>query len=144
MSKLIFLLISIVLTGCAAEKTAPLSTFVPVQTSASVPLPQKEDIIRTFFNLINEKRVTEAINMLSVPNKDWEGQLNSFEKISVKSIEPSSENNYKVILSVTMKPKAQNALIPNYGFENGENMRWVGLEKDSSGLWKITGIATGP
>jgi hypothetical protein len=125
---------------------------------AEVPLPQGEDIVRSFFNLIEEGRIPEAVAMMdvsAVPNESakqaWGVQLNVFSLIAVKSIEPSNigdetegQKTYKLVLDVSIKPGSEKAVIPNYGWENGENIRWVSLKKDESGMWKILGIGTGP
>ncbi|MCM8788053.1 MAG: hypothetical protein NC935_08410, partial [Candidatus Omnitrophica bacterium] len=50
---------------------------------------------------------------------------------------------YKVVLDVWMDPKSANAPIPYYGWENGQNTRFLTLEKVGN-LWKIAEIATGP
>lgn len=129
-----------------------------VSQPAEVLLPQEEDIVRLFFNLINEKRIPEAVAMLdssAVPNDSakqaWGVQFNIFNSISVKSVEPSNvgdeiegQKTYKVVLEVSVKPGSEKAVIPNYGWENGENIRWVSLKKNSEGIWKILGIGTGP
>lgn len=123
----------------------------PTPTSqTTTPIPSGEDIVRTFFSLISEGKIADAINMMT-PNaigndsqkQAWGVQFNAFKKINVKKVESSLENTYKVILDIEMKPESANVPIPYYEYENGENFRWVGLEKiDNS--WKITGIATGP
>jgi hypothetical protein len=129
-----------------------------IAKSESVPLPQEEDIVRLFFSLINEKRIPDAVAMMDVsaaPNESakqsWGVQFNIFSSISVKSIEPSSlggepddQKTYKVVLVTKIKPGSEKAAIPNYDWENGENIRWVSLKKDASGMWKILGIGTGP
>ena len=78
-------------------------------------------------------------------------QFNIFNSISVKSVEPSNvgdetegQETYKVVLDAKIKPGSENAAIPNYGWEKGENIRWVSLKKNSNGMWKILGIGTGP
>jgi hypothetical protein len=125
---------------------------------AEVPLPQGEDIVRSFFNLIGEGRIPEAVAMMddsAVPSDSakqaWGVQFNVFSSIAVKSIDPSNigdeikdQKTYKVVLEVKIKPGSEKAVIPNYGWENGENIRWVSLKKDESGIWKILGIGTGP
>jgi hypothetical protein len=122
-----------------------------------VPLPLEEDIIRTFFNLIGEGRPADAISMMTqlavgddTSKQTWGVQFNSFKSVSVNKIEPSmqeewttTKHTYKVTLNVQMKPEAQGAPIPNYGWDNGLNIRWIPLEKINN-LWKIAGIATGP
>ena len=117
---------------------------------ADVPLPQQEDIVRNFLNLISEGKIPEAVEMLSPQaagndsqKQAWGVQFNAFKTLTLKKIEPAGDNNYQVTLEVEMKPEAANTPIPYYGYENGVNIRWIGLTK-VDGLWKITGIATGP
>lgn len=122
-----------------------------------VPLPLASDILRNFFSLIDQKRVSEAVMLMSseITNEDstkqaWGVQLNMMKSIRVIEITPlipestqASERTYKVIFEVTMDPSSVTAPIPYYGYENGENMRWVTLKKEGS-MWRIMGIATGP
>jgi hypothetical protein len=124
----------------------------------TVPLPTEEDIIRVFFNLINEHRIPEAISMMSekmVPDDStkqaWGVQFNSLKNIVVKKVEPSmkeewtaQKETFKVNVNLEVSKEAANAPIPYYGWENGDNIRWVSLEKDQNNLWKVAGIATGP
>ncbi len=42
-----------------------------------------------------------------------------------------------------MDPSSANAPIPYYGYETGENIRFITLVKENK-LWKIDEIATGP
>jgi hypothetical protein len=67
----------------------------------------------------------------------------ALQKLIVKKIEPAGENFYKVTMDVEMKPESANAVMPFYGYDNGENIRWIGLIKVDN-LWRITGLATGP
>jgi hypothetical protein len=121
------------------------------ETKSQVPLPQGEDIVRNLFNLINEGKASDAVNMLTPSTisddsskQAWGVQFNAFEKITVKKIEPAGENTYEVTLDVKMKPGTENVQpMPYYGWGNGEFVRWVSLEKDNN-VWKVTGIATGP
>jgi hypothetical protein len=123
----------------------------PTPIVNSVPLPSQEDIIRTFFELINEKRIPEAINMMTKENNTddsvkqaWGVMFNAFKLITVTSIEAASENFYKVNLIIEMNEDAASVKpIPYYGFGNGQFTRWIGLEKEDN-LWKISGIASGP
>ncbi len=126
-------------------------------TSASVPLPQEEDVMRSFFSAIGEHRPSDAVAMMaptSIPDENtkqaWAVQFNAFQSLTIKSMSaaPESEwsdtkHTYKVVLEVQMKPEAENAPIPFYGYDNGENTRWVLLEKIGDD-WKIVGIVTGP
>jgi hypothetical protein len=128
------------------ETTTSLTT-----AQNTVPLPQGEDIVRNFFNLINEGKISEAVNMLTPMNisddsnkQAWGVQFNAFEKITVKKIEKGENNTYKVNLDVKMKPGTENVQpMPYYGWGNGEFVRWIPLEKINN-VWRIGGIATGP
>lgn len=137
-------------------KTVP--TIMPTSDNDKVvPLPSEEDIIRTFFNLINEEKILDAIKMMDpvfagddTSRQSWGVHFFSISSIKVKSIEPSMkedwDNNshiYKVILTVSMKPEATKAPIPNYGWEKGDNIRFISLIKNGD-RWLVTGIATGP
>lgn len=124
----------------------------------SVPLPQETDIVRSFFEIIGEHRPSDAVMMMTPVNTSndstkqaWAVQFNAFKSMEVKNIEPSMQSewtenmhSYKVILQVEMKPEAASAQpMPNYGWDNGENIRWIQLEK-INGKWMIGGISTGP
>ena len=53
-------------------------------------------------------------------------------------------HTYKATLQVEMKPEAASAVpMPNYGWDDGQNIRWIQLQK-IDGNWLINGIATGP
>jgi hypothetical protein len=129
--------------------------------TSSIPLPTGQDIVRTFFNLINEKRIPDAISMMEMTQADdttkqsWGVYLNSFEKVTVKDIKAckndpctevwnSGKEIYEVNLDVLMKPESAKVTIPYYGWGNGLNTRWVVIQKNQQGIWKIVEIATGP
>lgn len=127
------------------------------QPTSSVPLPTEEDIVRNFFALINEKKPSEAVGMMSSSNtaddsqkQAWAVQFNDIKSINVQKIEPSmpeswTENRhiYKVTLEAYVSSDAADEPIPYYGWHDNPNIRWVGLVKEN-GLWKIEGLATGP
>jgi len=149
--------------NCMKSKNSNLETKKPAieitnePTENSVPFPQEEDIVRSFFALIEEKRPSDAVSMMSetVTNNDpqkqaWAVQFNAISSIKVIKIEPSmpevwtnSEHTYKLILDVKMNPDSANTPIPYYGWDSGENIRWVTIVKENN-LWKIKGLATGP
>ena len=151
-------------SGCGKKQTAQKETIAnmnqnqEVSQQTEVPLPQGEDIVGLFFSLIDEKKIPDAVAMLddsAVPDDSakqaWGVQFNVFDSISVKSIEASNigdemegQETYKVILDAKIKPGSENAVIPNFGWEDGENIRWVSLTKNTDGMWKVLGIGTGP
>ena len=64
------LVITFFLSGCNLPKTAniapsvaPALSSLPVEEGGGVLLPTQEDIVRTFINLISEKRIPEAVSM---------------------------------------------------------------------------------
>jgi hypothetical protein len=122
-----------------------------------VPLPLDTDIITSFFSLIETKRPSDAVTMMtsSTTNSDsqkqaWAVQFNAIDSMKVLNVEPSMKNEwtetkhtYKLTLDVTMNPNSANEPIPYFGWENGQNIRWVTLIKEGK-MWKIEGLATGP
>ncbi|MBP8591068.1 hypothetical protein KBI33_01205 [Candidatus Shapirobacteria bacterium] len=132
------------------------TTETPTSAASTVPLPTEEDIVRLFFNLIDEERIPEAVAMMSVEavpddsyRQAWGVQFNALDSIKVSKIEPYDQGNwspsshtYKVNLEVAVSENAANAPIPYYGWENGDNLRWVEIVKEGD-LWKINQIATG-
>lgn len=131
-----------------------VGAFVFIQRGERVVVKKeenKEDVVRLFFNLVDEGRVSEALMMLTPDEIDneskkqaWGVQFNAFEEVQVVSVEFLGENTYKVILETKMKPEAGLAeSVPFYGYGNGRFIRWVELE-EVNGVWKIKKIATGP
>lgn len=157
---LLFPVVTFSLSGCTPIKvsTNPLPTSVPTSnflsptSTQTVPLPTGEDIIRTFFELINEKRISEAVAMLSstaAPDNStkqaWSVTFNHFKSVVVEKIEESDQSSwtetaktYKVTLNIQTDAPAEQII-----WENGINIRWVPLKKVGN-LWKIEGLATGP
>ncbi len=125
---------------------------------STASLPTEEDIIRLFFNLIDEGRIPEAIEMMSasmVPDDSskqaWGVHFNAINSIQVSEIKPynqkswdESKHKYEVLLNVDISEDSANAPIPYYGWVTGLNSRWIILEKDESDMWKIASISTGP
>lgn len=147
------IILILIIASSNSTKTQSLQNSPETNSSekSSVPLARQEDVINAFFNLINEDKVSEVVNMLTLKNIDdeankqaWGVQFNAIDSISVKSVEPIGENAYKVTLDVLMKPGAEKAVpMPYYGWGDGEFTRFITLEK-SGETWKISEIATGP
>jgi hypothetical protein len=128
-----------------------------IKKEVVVPLPQETDIVRNFFNLIEERKISDAVAMMndSIMKDDsqkqaWGVQMNAMKSVKVIAIDPSmpeewsdNKHTYKVTLDVIMDLSSASAPIPYYGYENGTNIRWITLEK-SGNTWKVMGIATGP
>jgi len=147
-------------TGCSSPTTAT-NTIEPTkktQPTTVVPLPTGEDIVRTFFELIKEKRISEAVNMMTKINTEndatkqaWGVQFNSFSSLTINKTTPHNKEEwtndkefYRVDVTTQMKPESANAVpMPYYGWGDGQNTRWIEIVKEN-GLWKISGLGTGP
>jgi len=124
----------------------------------NAPLPTREDLIRVFFELIKDKKISEAINMMDSKlvgdessKQAWGVQLNSLIFPVSKRIEPDmkadwtkDKETYRVNINLEVSQNAKNAPIPYYGWENGDNTRWITLIRNQESNWKISEIATGP
>ena len=143
-------------TTTPPPENTPTTETIPTNTASTVALPTEEDVIQLFFTLIDEARIPEAVAMMSVEavpddsyKQAWGVQFNALDSIKVSKIEPYGQENwgpgshiYKVNLEVAVSENAANAPIPYYGWENGDNLRWVEIVKEGD-LWKINRIATG-
>jgi hypothetical protein len=118
----------------------------------NVPLPTKEDTIRTFCVLIDTGRISDAVGMMDITDEtvkqSWGVYLNNFASFELININKSkideTGNSFEVDVNVILKKNLTDLPIPNYGWENGLNKRWFNMVKKENGLYKITEIATGP
>ena len=136
-----------------SQKQKPIHTVDTI----TVPLPQETDIIRTFFNLIDEEKASEAVMMMSKNIISDESSMQAYgvqyaamNSIKLRKLEESSrgdwnenKHQYIVTLDIEMNLSSANGPIPFYGYANGENIRFINLIKED-GKWKIEGLATGP
>lgn len=153
---LVVILFSFLLSGCTTISTTQNSpeSIAPSQVS----LPSGSDAINLFWQLINEKRIPEAIAMISanmVPDDSTKQaygvQFNDIKSVRVISVEAygkeewtSERQTYKTTLEVSVDPTAANLPIPYYGYDSNPNIRFISVAKDKTGLWQIHEIATGP
>jgi hypothetical protein len=112
-----------------------------------------DDIIRYFFELIDQGITTEAADLLdsslapdSNSKQQWKSAFDGFESVEVTSKEPFNEQSwtdsyriYKVGLNIEIKPERMQELI-NW---NGQGIRWISIIKTDD-TWRIGAIATGP
>jgi hypothetical protein len=149
----LLLISGLILTGCSvvSPNPSPVAIVIPTATptAETVPLPNQEDIVRLFFNLINEKRIPEAIAMMDskmIPDDSTKQaygvQFNAIQSIKVTEIQPAGGNIFMVTLNVQMDPKSVDAPIPYYNWDP-ISTRWIGLTKNNN-QWQIASIATGP
>jgi hypothetical protein len=133
------------------------STDTEVNNQASVPNVKDNDVIYSFFQLVKEGQISDAVMLINPritkdesQKQSWGVLLNAFENIELKTVEASAQeewrenrHKYMVTFDATMKPESANEAIPYFGFENDINTRWIAIEK-INGTWYINGIATGP
>ena len=163
---IVLLLVCLAFTGCTwfKKKTDNNNIFVDTSnptftatslttvSSTSVPSPTDEDIIRNFFALIDEDRVSEAVLSMhpdmigdDTTKQTWGVNFNTIDTATVKSIVESDKNNwpagvhiYRVVVSTQLKNNAQ-----YMGWDDGDNTKWISVKQDGN-LWKVSEIATGP
>ena len=143
------------LFGNAARKQVKnnvVKTPTGTPSQGNVPLPSREDIVKTFCNLVDEGKISEAVSMMDTKDdttkQSWGVYLNNFSSFKLVGIKKSSidetGNSYEVDIDVALKQNLSSLPIPNNGWENGINKRWIGVVDKGSGHYKIVGIATGP
>jgi len=134
----------------APTKSASPSSVI----SQDVPLPTGEDVIRTFIQLIHEKKIPEAIGLMDetlVPSdsvkQEYGVVFNSFSSISISKIGletfgkedwKEGEERFRVDLQISIKPQSQKSM-----WDEGANTRWITVVK-KEGRFMIHDIATGP
>lgn len=163
MKKIIFILTLFSFAAGFFILKSVLPTGDQIKETSSVPLPSKTDetlinlnqneTIGKFFSLINDGNIEEILPFLHskiIPDNEaknnWLKQFSVLKSITVNSITKlnADEEIYRVQLTIDdLAPNATDAAIPNYGWNKGENVRWISLEKEND-LWKISQIATGP
>jgi len=112
----------------------------------------QEDLLQ-FFSFISDGDFTLAVRQLAVqaaPNdamsRQWLANFQSLKSLKVVSVEQASLEQwtdewecYKVTLDVTTGEPPE-----KYGWENGQNIRWITLIPQGGGFWKISAIAMSP
>lgn len=109
---------------------------------------KQEETARNFINFLSEKKIDEAIAMMDAnenTKQGWGVNFNTIKSLKIKKVEAVYEEEwtaereiYKFTLEVSVTPEGE-----GYGWENGENFRWVSVQK-SSGVWQIHELANNP
>lgn len=167
---ILFCLSFLLLSGCTVSKfSSPqletknisdqefLASPTLEKLDPKTPVPNGLDVVSLFFNLINERRIDEAVGMMSAQNTNddsikqaWGVHFNAIKSLNVINIEPSNPDSwtasyqiYKTTLEAYVSSDAANAPIPYYGWGDNPNIRWVALVKEGD-FWKIDTLATSP
>jgi len=114
-------------------------------------------VIQEFVESIDDGRVSEAMAMMSPElladaeaRDGWKRQFSAIRSIDLVDVSEVEGRNaapcltYEVRLEVLLAPEAARAPIPNYGWDDNPNVRWIELCPDSGRMWKISSIGTGP
>ncbi|HEY0087720.1 MAG TPA: hypothetical protein VGB37_02685 [Candidatus Lokiarchaeia archaeon] len=140
--------LSIFLFSCISESDIKVSE---PELKEKIIEEESDDIIRYFFELIDQGKTNEAVDLLdssvapdSNTKQQWKSAFDGFESAEVISKEPFNEQSwtdnyqvYKVTLNIQIKPERLQELI-NW---NGQSIRWISIIK-SGDTWKIGIIAT--
>lgn len=152
------ILLAIAVADHIVGNNNPIQVKPTDKTDSAAPLPQESHIVKTFINLIDEGRASDAVGMMSpqitrddTTKQAWAVNFNAIKSIKADKITSSMEtdwtadrHSYQVSLDIQMKPDAAQAQpMPNYGWDNGKNTRWIHLV-EVDGKWYVDGIATGP
>lgn len=144
-------------TQLSQENIASTDSGAVITDNPTVPKPTEEDVISLFFSLIQEKKISDAIMLLTSKNiatdsdrQAWGVQLNTLKSIKIVSISPWNKENwnqeqrqYKVIVSVTLDSSSASSAIPYFGWQEPESQKWITIVAED-GVWKIDSIASGP
>jgi hypothetical protein len=119
-------------------------------------LAPEEELIYLLFGSINNRQNQEAVKLLNQrlnPNREtekrWLEQFNAIRSVHIMDIREISRDAwtdtkkiYKVTLEIYVDNSAAEAPIPNYGWEDNPNIRFVTVIKISN-RWFVDQIGTG-
>jgi hypothetical protein len=152
-----------VTSACGSDSVGPLGTpseasSRPTSGAPSSDAPKsEEDVIREFFELVDQGRTADAVLAMSssITGDDsvkqaWAVQLDAMLDVKVVALRASlpqdwteTHHSFRVLLDVRMDPASSTAPIPYYGYTDGENVRFVSVVEED-GAWRIDTIGTGP
>jgi len=139
--------------GAKNERNEDMKLPIDIDALGQTKTVTHEADLKTFFSLISNGDPTGAVRQLAyaaspdeASAQTWLANFQSLKSLKVVSIEQASLEQwtdewecYKVDLNITTSEKPE-----KYGWENGNNTRWITLIPEGAGNWKITGFATGP
>ncbi len=139
--------------GALNDRNEKLSLPINLASLETVRKNNHEADLQKFFNLIINKDWTFTIFQLSynmapddASRQMWLSNFQSLNSLEVVSIEPANLvqwtdewESYKVILKIKT-----NEPVDKYGWENGENTRWMTIIPQGAGDWKIGAISSSP
>ena len=102
-----------------------------------------------FFDNLAALKIQDALAMMDTDENTkqaWGVNFNTIELLKVNNIEEAfkeewteSRQSFKVQLYVKVKPEGE-----QMGWQNGQNFRWITLEKNANGQWLVHELASNP
>jgi hypothetical protein len=136
---------------------AGVATIAPAQPAGAASASGQTAAIERFFAAIDGSRIDEALALMNpelMPDtpakKAWKRQfavIRSIHVVEVREVEGTETDRcpeYKVSLDVRLAAGAAHAPIPNYGWDENRNVRWILLCPGADGAWLISSLGTGP
>lgn len=123
---------------------------VELQEEKPAELGESQQTVATnFLNNLAALKIQDALAMMDVNENTkqmWGVNFNTIEKLEVKKVEETfkeewtaNRQTFKVELDVKVKPEGE-----RMGWQNGQNFRWITLEKNAGGQWMIHELASNP
>ena len=108
----------------------------------------QQAVAQDFLNFLSEMKWDEAVAMMdanAATKAMWKTNFETIKSLEVKKIETvyteewtDSRQVFKATLDVSVTGQGE-----QYGWNNGENFRWISLQKNS-GAWQIHELANNP
>ena len=109
----------------------------------------QQKIATQFLGFLSDKKITEALAMMDANDETkqaWGVNFNTLNSLTVKSCAEDSKSDwtptrqsFKCELDVSVKPEGE-----RIGWKNGQNFRWISVQKNASGVWQIHELANNP
>jgi hypothetical protein len=108
----------------------------------------QEQVVRTFLEALSAKDIQKALGMMDADNdtkQAWGVNFNTIKSLEIKKIEEIYKEDWtptRQSFKATLNVQVTDAGL-QIGWENGENFRWITVEKNSNG-WQVHELANNP
>jgi len=145
----------LLLAARVAEKIQGKVSFPLKKNPVEIKTEKKEEVgasqkqtASNFMQFLSDKKWDEAVRMMDSDAGDkesWKANFATIKSLKVLKVEPvyqeewtSSRQVYKFELEVSVSDQGL-----QMGWENGKNLRWVGLQKNGD-VWQVHELANNP
>ncbi|HQK73362.1 MAG TPA: hypothetical protein PL044_06275 [Clostridiales bacterium] len=139
--------------GALNDRNEDMALPIDIEDLQKPRTENHEADLRKFFSFISQGEPVWAVRQLEhslspdeATAQMWLANFQSLKTLEVVSVEQTNLEqwtdqweSYKVVLNVTTDETPD-----KYGWENGENTRWITLVPQGAGDWKIASIGTSP